>query len=470
MFYGWRVSAVRLWLASTLVLAGCSGGLAGCSGSAALRAADAGDVDGLRTSLKAEIGAGQVDLGEAQDIAERLLRHQIETAQGPGGERSLGSLDGCAARFDGALSRRADHDDELGARAALLRIEAGLDAPMSHSEHLRSSAPRWRAVAVRSLTLPAAAAASADDPLVWAGVWRRKLMVDPSAEVREAALRAAVDAADPADVEALLEAGRLEPEPNARRIAIQALGAIGTRRAVFGLDDLWTSTDEEGRLAIVGAWAQAARRGGEPGDQRVCKPTEPQPRCAAWQKLARVAERSTGMPSLVAALELVHDAPPNEAGTIEGNAAAVIERVIDEASTRVRVEAIASAPLSWAYLVEAIVEAAASDDPLVAVAANARRIELGGDDRKAALAALRAVAKEGGLAAEAARAALVDAGDRDVVPLLSSDAASKSAEQRATAARQYAVLGQVGEAAALLADADAGVRTRAACAILEMED
>ena len=65
---------------------------------------------------------------------------------------------------------------------------------------------RWRAVAARSLTLPAPTGAAQDDPLAWEGVWRRTLMVDPSAEVREAALRAAVDAADPGDVEALLEA------------------------------------------------------------------------------------------------------------------------------------------------------------------------------------------------------------------------------------------------------------------------
>jgi hypothetical protein len=450
--------------ASTLVL------LVGCGGSAALRAADSGDVEGLRKSLKAEIAAGEVDLGEAQDIAERLLRHQIETAQGPAGERSLESLDACAVRFDGSLSRRADHDDELGARAALLRIEAGLDAPMAHNEHLQSSAAGWRAVAARSLTLPARAGAPDDDPLARAGIWRRKLMVDPSAEVREAALRAAVDAADPADAEALLEAGRLEPEPHARRIAIQALGAVGTRRAVFGLKDLWTAADEEGRLAIVGAWAMAARKGRELGALRNCAPTDPQPACSAWHALARVSDDNAGMPSLVAALELTHDAPANESGTLSGNAAAVIERMIDDASTRVRVEAIASAPLAWAYLVEAIVAAASSTDPRVAVAANARRLELGGDDRKAALAALRAVAKDGGLGAEAARAALVAAADREVVPLLASDASSKSAVQRATAARQYATLGQVGEAAALLGDADAAVRTRAACAILEMED
>ena len=68
------------------------------------------------------------------------------------------------------------------------------------------------------------------------------------------------DAADAEDLPAVLEAARLDPEPEARLMAIQAAGGIGTRDAVLALKDLWPRGDEEVRLAIVGAWAAAARK------------------------------------------------------------------------------------------------------------------------------------------------------------------------------------------------------------------
>ena len=179
---------------------------------------------------------------------------------------------------------------------------------------------------------------------------------------------------------------------------------------------------------------------------------------------------SDGMPSLVAALELVHDTPPNQAQTPEGNAAAVIERTIDGASTRVRIEAILSAPLSWAHLLEAIVDASEAHDDRVATAALSRMTSLGGEEREAALVALRKLAAGDGLAADAAKQALVDANDAQVVPLLAAGASSASARERASTAERYARLGQVRQALGFVADRDVTVRARAACAILAIDD
>jgi hypothetical protein len=434
-----------------------------------MRAADAGDADALRQSLTTE---RDLDHGDAREIARRFMGQQIVTAQGGVGEKSLAGLEPCAALFDDALRARAEHDDELAARAMMLRIDAGQVPMMRHVDRVTSAHAHWRAVGARSLGVaaPSPALKGDDDELVKAGVWRRALMLDPSTDVRVAALRAAHDAADPADVGHVLEAGRLDPDETVRSVAIQAAGKIGTLDAVRGLADIWVDANEDARLAIVGAWVSSARKGRAHGPVGCRQADDASASCAAWHKLMRVSDMGASMPSLIASLELIHDVAPADATSVEGNAAAVVERMIDDESTRVRVEAIQSAPLSWAHLAEAIVDASKGHDELVAVAALARMAELGGRERRDAIAALRKLARKDGLGAERARFALATLRDGDVVKLLETDAKAKSAEQRANAATRYALLGEVNAALALLADSDPRVRSRAACAILEMEE
>ncbi len=446
--------------------------VSGCGASAVMEAAAGRDQQAFRGSLRQRLSDGDVDIGEAQDIAARLLGTQIESAQGPVGRRGLDSLDECATLVEPSLLRRSAHDDELGARAAIIRIEAGLVEPMGYVSQLSRQEPHWRAAAVRSLTLPAPQGAQAGGaeaaPLIRAGKWRRNLMVDQSRDVRLAALQAAIDAADPADGLAVLEAARLDPYPPAKLSAIEAAGAIGTREAVLGLGDLWAAAEEKERVAIVGAWAGAARKGRELSGCADLRST--QPHCLAWRLLVRASESDDGLAGLVAALELVHDASPRQATAAVHTAVAVIERLIDEAPSRIRIEAIKSAPLSWAHLLEAIVAAAETEDDDVVVAALGRLTELGGKERKEAIERLRNVATGDVPPADAARLALVRAGDRTVVPLLDQDAKAKSAEQRGRSAVRYAQLGRVDKALAMLGDVDARVRVRAACAILGMED
>lgn len=445
----------------------CGAIAAGCASGGAIRAAEAGDYAALRTSLD---GLGEVGLGDAQDIAERVLEREIETAQGPSGRRGLDALGACGKRVASSIDRRSQRDDELAAFAARLRLELGLAAPLAYAQRVDDPEPHWRAAAARSMTVPAPAADDRErDDRVRAGIWRRKLMLDPAGEVRIAALRAAVDAADPEDLPAVLEAARLDPEPEARLMAIQATGGIGTRRAVLALKDLWPRSDEPVKMAIVGAWAAAARKPGQGAPDR-CTAEDPHARCLALGQLQRISDLSDGMPSLVASLELLHDTAPSEAATPEGNAAAVIERMIDGASTRVRIEAILSAPLSWAHLVEAIVAASEAHEDRIAAAAFSRMTALGGAERETALAALREMAAGDGLAADAAKQALVDAADPQVVPLLAADVTSVSSTQRASTAERYAKLGQVRQALGFVADRDVAVRARAACAILAIHD
>ena len=433
-----------------------------------MRAAEAGDYAALKSSLD---GLGDVDLDDAQDIATRVLEREVETAQGDAGKRGLHALGGCGKRVAGSMDRRSQRDDELAAFVARLRLELGLAPPLAYAERVDDEAPHWRAAAARSMSVPAPEATGdrRRDDRVRAGIWRRKLMLDPSGEVRIAALRAAVDAADPEDLPAVLEAARLDPEREARLMAIQAAGGIATKRAVLALKDLWPRSDEPVKMAIVGAWAAAARKPGASGPLR-CTSEDAHPRCLALGQLQRISDLSDGMPSLVASLELLHDTTSEQAATAQGNAAAVVERMVDGASTRVRIEAILSAPLSWARLVEAIVDASKAHEDRVAAAAYSRMTSLGGAEREAAVVALRELAAGDGLAADAAKQALVDAADPQVVPLLASDIASKSSTQRASTAERYAKLGEVKQALGFVADRDVVVRARAACAILAMDD
>ncbi|MEZ4437451.1 MAG: hypothetical protein R3B72_00050 [Polyangiaceae bacterium] len=140
--------------------------------------------------------------------------------------------------------------------------------------------------------------------------------------------------------------------------------------------------------------------------------------------------------------------------------------MIDTGSARLRVEAIASAPLSWPHLVEAIVAAKDDHDDRVAVAAYRRMLALSPAEAKEAQEGLRRIAKKGGLAADDAKAALVEARDDEVLPLLAADRAAKSPLSRADLAERYAALGQLSLALPFVADPDARVRARAACAIV----
>jgi hypothetical protein len=445
--------------------------VAGCGSPPLARVAASGNLDDFRKQLAQRLEQGPVDADEARDVADALAEHEIHAAQGEAGRRSLLALTPCASRFDEALKRRAAHDDELAATAALVRVRAGLEPPMSYLEHLRSDEPHWRAAAARSLWVaerpPSRASERHAVDLARAAQWRRKLMLDPSATVRRAAFEAAAEAADPADVSTLLESARLDPDPGARQGAIVALGAVGDRRSVLEMNDLWPRSDEDLRVALVHAWAASSRRPDADGKRVACG-AEPdqQPPCLARQKLIRLSQSDGGMAGLIAALELLHDSKPPESDSAEQHAAAVVERRMDDAPARQRVEAIASAPLSWAHLAEAVAESREAHDPRVEAAALARSLELESDERKAALARLRELATKKTLAAEAARAALVEARDGEAASLIAQRGKSPSAVERSLVAQQLARLGAYAAAMRFLGDRDARVRSAAACAIL----
>jgi hypothetical protein len=416
----------------------------GCGGGPALRAAEQGDLEAVRRTLT----RGGIDANEARDIARAVLRREVRGASGDAGISRLRELPMCAKALDEALEERSARRDAVGATATIVRFEAGLVDREELAETARTAlavaggaSSSWRAAAARGLV------GKAD------GQERRKLIADPDQEVRLAALRASMTAADPADLEALLEAARVDPNPSARALAIDATSNIGGARVVLALKDLFAQAGEDERLSIVGAWAspRAFAAGGR-------------------TQLVRTAETGSGPATIAAAAVLMRlsDDPASS------SAAGVVARAIATGSTRERVFAIAAASLEAKATRDAVIGAQKDTDEDVALAALSKSLDLypaEGDDAKPAerakvVARLMVMAKGNSLRAVLAKATLARAGAREVLPLLEQDARSGTDQARKAAGTSLVALGEVARAAWLAADPDVRVRTGVACAML----
>lgn len=434
--------------ARAAVLGLALGLLPGCGASGTLRAAESGDYPALRQAIVADRGAGRLDAGDARAIAKAVAEFEAQAARGPVGVDRVRQLSTCARSIDGALEQLAEGDDEAAAAAALVRIEANLpDAqdrarrtPLQDSPVSPGAEAAWRAVAARVLVW------SSDGPA------RRKLLTDGDQEIRLAALRASIDAADAADTEGVLEAARLDPYPLARTTAIRAAGAIGGEQIVLALKDAWATADDPLRESIAEAWA--TRRSIDAGGRR---------------ELLWAAETQRGSASIAAASALSRDG-----GAGASDALGVLTRAIEHGPTKDRIYAILVAPLSSAVIRAAVIKAKKDPDEGVALIALSRHIqaspENGGAsaaDRAAAVTELLKVANATTTRALLARSMLVQARAREVLPILERDVRSSDERVREAAATGLASLGELPAAAGLLGDAAVRVRITAACAILQ---
>jgi hypothetical protein len=423
-----------------------------CGGSASLRAAEAGRFTGLSAVVAAEVKRGELDEGEAVDLARAILRRDVAGAAGDEGAARIRGLAGCAGPIDGALERRAEEEGAAPAAAAMVRLEADL-SPREDFVHWASAAPggpraAFRAVGARALSGP-------ED-----GERRRKLFLDGDQAVRLAALRAAERAASAADTDAILDAARVDPYPMARTQAVRAAGAIGGERVVLALKDLWAAADPTLRQAIADAWGTPASI--DAGGRR---------------ELSWAADTQGGAPAIAAAYALVraaNHAAPIPTGPGVADALGLIERAVKSGVTHERTFAITIAPLSVPALQKAVIEASKDTDEDVALTAVARRLDTeflrGGAsaaDRPALIARLLTVASSGEkMRGLVARNALARAGAREVLPLLDKEAASPDAQSRKAAGTAFVALGELPRAAVLAADADARVRDGVACSLL----
>ena len=269
--------------------------------------------------------------------------------------------------------------------------------------------PAWRAVGARSLVRDADADA------------RARALLDPDPRVRRQAAHAAREAGDPADLDALADAARVDPEPIVRTEAVRAIAALSAvpyERAADVLRDLWTSSDEAIREDIAVAWARPGvwSSGGQ-------------------EALGVVVAARHGHSAIEAAAAVLRraDAPADLATA----ARAQLIRAIEQGPRAERLHAIAQAPLERPGIREAI--RAAGDDADVDVSTGALSRLAEAHDRHA-VAALEGRAQPGSAAALPAQLALAAAGDRRVQAWLEQDLHAERPFDRLAAASALASL------------------------------
>ncbi len=412
----------------------------GCASSPLVKVADKPDFPALAKGIDAEKRAGRLSKGDVRDIAEAVAKGEVRRAKGPEGERILVSFGSCANELEGALDDRYDKGDDMGALAANVMMSSGVVGIGKYVRFARDNDPRgaFRALGARGLV------SDGDFAL------RRKLFVDLDERVRVNALKAAMTAPSKDDLELLIEAGRVDPHPDARAAAVRAIGRVGGERAGEALKDIWIRADATLRDAIVDGFM--APRSYEAGGR---------------EQLVKAAE-SGQSGSIQAAIALSHvsidEAVDRSAHDI---AMGVLLRTIKIGTRADRTLAMLSSP-SDAEVMKALREAKDDTDAGIALIALGRLAREGKDEaeKKAAREGLLKIAKGKDSEAPRAMGELASLGDRRAVPLLEKALSSKSAFERGYAARNLVVLGELTKAAKVLADSDVYARASTACAVI----
>ena len=428
---------------------------AGCAATPGIRAAESGDFAALRAEIGAGEKAGTLSLGDARAMARAIASRELSVALPEAAFARVREVRACALDVDDALRQRMKTPDAAGAEAALARLESGQLDGDDARKFIASADDRWRAVGARALT-------RLED-----GAARLRALVDASPFVRRSAVRAAVAAKDPKDIDAVNDAARLDPEPMVRTEAVRTMALVATGVDVATrLRDLWAGADDAIREDIAGAWAMPAvfPRGGRDA-----------------LRVVLASEQGPGVLAAAGAVMRAVQAGQSHDSELETLARADLARAIDASSPRNRLHAIAVAPLgktaneetsSASSVMAALRRASHDDDKDVRIAALARMVEPSSDpersaDRAEATRQLEALAgqTENAMLASRARLALAHAGDARIQAWVEADLAAPDPEMRLAAVDALAALGRASRGAPLLADADSSVRTRAACAL-----
>ena len=407
---------------------------AGCASTPGLDAAERGDFAELKSDIAPRYGSGKLTNDDAAKLARAVATHEVANAKGDDGRARVRELAACAHELDDAFSDRMKTKDDAGAEAALARIDAGNLDPDDVRDAISDRSDAWRAVGVRSLV-------EEDDVKA-----RQKAFVDPSPVVRRAAFRAAAEAKDPRDVNALAEAARLDPDGLARTDAVRAMGATGGKHVVDLLRDVWTHGDAPLRDDIALAYSADA----------------------SWQaggreelRLLIAAEKGADVLAAAAAVAREH---PDDA-EMRASSLALLARAIDRGTQKERLEALAITPLA-PELLDSILKASRDDgDAHVRVSALGRLTE-NPSTRDGAMHSLEAFAAQHDENASRAKLILAEQGDVRIQAWIEGDLRSPQARDRISAATSLAALGRSARGALLLADPDPEVRTRVSCTLL----
>ena len=225
--------------------------LFGCGGGSALDAARRGDDVALARAMEPELRAGTLTNDDAARIARAVAEHALAQTHDKDARETVRELRTCASALTSALEDRMKTHDDAGAEAAMALLEIDELSANSAREWLQDTNDAWRAVGARGLVRESDEAA------------RQRELVDPSAGVRRASMRASAQAKAVNDVPGLLEAARVDPDPMARNEAVRAVARIDPLRdgafdVVQRLHDLWNGADDALREDI--ARARTCRR------------------------------------------------------------------------------------------------------------------------------------------------------------------------------------------------------------------
>jgi hypothetical protein len=401
-----------------------------CS-SAPARTALQGDLPALKAAITRAEQRDGLGASGVKELAGAVLKRELSTLAVSSAKAStppdaFPDVSACASELRPVLEDVASGTTEYSAPAAMALIDAGYSAS--------ASGPAAEVVEARQAVGRRA------------GERRRALLLHGDAAVRRGALGAALEGApeaEPADVAALAEAARLDPDADARKLAIRALGHIGNGASVTALGDVYAGAAPEARREIVLAWSlpQSFVAGG--GEQ-----------------LEALTQEGGGDDAVLAAIALVGHAESAALGS------ATLLRAIEGEKPEQRLDAIAAAPWSDAKLREAIGAARKHADPSTRVLALWRFVEAGAPDasvvQELAQLATDTVTPVGAVA----RAALARAGKADVKPALRADLAARAADRRTLAALALLELKDWSGAARALGDDSPNVRRVVACRVL----
>jgi hypothetical protein len=418
-----RFVAVRvLALAALAIVAACS--------SPPARTALQGDLPALKAAIAQAEQRDKLGASGVRELAGAVLKRELSSLAisnaNPGAPPdAFPDVSACTPEIRSVLEDVASGTTEYSAPAAMALLDAGYAVP--HAGPTAEAVEARKAVGVR------------------AGGRRRALLLHGDAAVRRGALGAALEGAadaEPADVAALAEAGRLDPDAEARRLAIRALGRIGNAASVTALGDVYAGAAPEERREIVLAWSTPASFVAGGGEQ-----------------LEALAQDDGDNPVL-AAIALVGHAETAALG------AATLLRAIEGERSEQRLDAIAAAPWSDTKLREAIGAARKHADPATRVLALWRFIESGAADASVAQELAQLATDTITPVGAVARAALARAGKADVKPGLRADLAARGADRRTLAALALLELKDWSGAARALGDDSPNVRRTVACRVL----
>jgi hypothetical protein len=271
------------------------------------------------------------------------------------------------------------------------------------------------------------------------------LFLHGDATVRRAALGAALEGAaeaEPADVSALAEAARLDPDLEARKLAIRALGRIGNRASVVALTDVYSASGPDEQREVVLAWSARASFG-----------------AGGVAELEALA-RDDSDEAVLAAIALSGHAETAALGS------ATLQRAIEGERSQQRLDAIARAPWSDAKLRQAIVAARKHPDPSTRVLALWRCVEANASEAGVTEELSQLASDTTTPVGVVARAVLARAGKADVKAALQADLAARSADRRTLAALALLELKDWAGAARALGDDSPSVRRTVACQVL----